>query len=101
MEHQLAEKTALVNQQNANLLGSIRYAQRIQRAVLPELIELQEFFPGSFVLFRPRDIVSGDMHWFAEREGRVVVVAGDCTGHGVPGALLTLIGASIFQEIVH
>jgi len=101
LEHQLAEKTALVNQQNANLLGSIRYAQRIQRAVLPELSELQEFFPGSFVLFRPRDIVSGDMHWFAEREGRVVVVAGDCTGHGVPGALLTLIGASIFQEIVH
>jgi PAS domain S-box-containing protein len=101
LEAQLAEKNALVQQQNADLLGSIRYAQRIQRAVLPELDELQAFFPGSFILFRPRDIVSGDMHWFAERDGRVLVVAGDCTGHGVPGALLTLIGASIFQELVH
>lgn len=101
LERQVADQAAVVHQQNEDLLGSIRYAQRIQRAVLPEVNELQALFPESFVLHRPRDIVSGDMHWYGERNSRTVIIAADCTGHGVPGALLTLIGASIFQELVH
>lgn len=91
---------SLVQQQNADLLSSIRYAQRIQRAVLPESAQLQEHLPESFILFRPRDIVSGDLYWFTHAEGRIVVAAADCTGHGVPGALLSLIGASLFQEVI-
>ncbi|MCB9184872.1 MAG: PAS domain S-box protein [Flavobacteriales bacterium] len=100
LERRVREQQAMVQQQNDELLSSIRYAQRIQRAVLPEAEVLQELFPESFILFRPRDIVSGDLFWFAEVEGRKVVAAADCTGHGVPGALLSLIGASLFQETV-
>jgi len=90
----------VVREQNKQLLSSIRYAQRIQRAVLPEAEQLQQLVPDSFILFRPRDIVSGDLYWFTERHGKTVVAAADCTGHGVPGALLSLIGASLFQEMV-
>ncbi len=100
LQREVETQQAMVREQNREMLAGIRYAQRIQRAVLPEADGLEEYFPGSFILFRPRDIVSGDLYWFAEREGSVVVVAADCTGHGVPGALLSLIGASIFNEAV-
>lgn len=101
MQRAIETQQALVREQNRELLSSIRYAQRIQRAVLPEAEQLQGIFPESFILFRPRDIVSGDLYWFAEQGGRVVVAAADCTGHGVPGALLSLISASLFQESVN
>lgn len=100
LQRRVNEQQAVVKRQNDDLLSSIRYAQRIQRAVLPEASELNGLFPESFILFRPRDIVSGDLFWFAEVDGRKVVAAADCTGHGVPGALLSLIGASLFQEVV-
>ncbi|HRH37033.1 MAG TPA: SpoIIE family protein phosphatase, partial [Flavobacteriales bacterium] len=100
MQRRLDEQQAVVSRQNHDLLASIRYAQRIQRAVLPEAEGLQVLLPESFILFRPRDIVSGDLYWFAEVGDHVVVAAADCTGHGVPGALLSLIGASLFQETV-
>lgn len=100
LQRKVSEQQAVLRQQNEDLLSSIRYAQRIQRAVLPEAQELAALFPESFILFRPRDIVSGDLFWFAQVDGRKVVAAADCTGHGVPGALLSLIGASLFQEVV-
>ncbi len=100
LQRRISEQQALVGRQNRDLLSSIRYAQRIQRAVLPEADQLQTLYPESFILFRPRDIVSGDLYWFAEAGRRVVIAAADCTGHGVPGALLSLIGASLFQETV-
>ena len=68
--------------------------------MLPEAERLQTLLPESFILFRPKDIVSGDLYWFAEQDGAVVLVAADCTGHGVPGALLTLIGATLFNDVV-
>ena len=100
LQNAVEEQQAMVRDQNHQLLSSIRYAQRIQRAVLPEAERLQTLLPESFILFRPRDIVSGDLYWFAEQDGAVVLAAADCTGHGVPGALLSLIGASLFQEVV-
>ena len=100
LQDRVKQQQALVHQQNEDLLSSIRYAQRIQRAVLPDSGKLQELFPESFILFRPRDIVSGDLYWFAEKDGKLIVAAADCTGHGVPGALLSLIGASLFEEAV-
>ncbi|MFZ1693601.1 MAG: SpoIIE family protein phosphatase [Flavobacteriales bacterium] len=100
LQAKVNEQQALVQRQNTDLLSSIRYAQRIQRAVLPEATELLQHFPESYILFRPRDIVSGDLFWFAEADGLKVVAAADCTGHGVPGALLSLIGASLFEEVV-
>ena len=100
LQEKVSEQQALVKRQNADLLSSIRYAQRIQRAVLPEAADLAALFPESFILFRPRDIVSGDLFWFTEVDGKKIVAAADCTGHGVPGALLSLIGASLFEEVV-
>lgn len=100
LQRKVAAQQAVVQEQNHQLLSSIRYAQRIQRAVLPEAEQLQQLFPESFIIYRPRDIVSGDLYWFAEKDGKAVVAAADCTGHGVPGALLSLIGASLFQEMV-
>ena len=100
LERKVTEQQAVVQEQNRELVSSIRYAQRIQRAVLPGPDRLQEIFPSSFILFRPRDIVSGDLYWFGERDGRTVVVAADCTGHGVPGALLSLIATSVLDESV-
>lgn len=97
---QVESQQAVVQEQNRELLAGIRYAQRIQRAVLPEATALQDLVPDSFILFRPRDIVSGDLYWFGEQQGHVVVAAADCTGHGVPGALLSLIGASLFRQLV-
>jgi PAS domain S-box-containing protein len=100
LERKVSEQQAVVQEQNRELVSSIRYAQRIQRAVLPGAERLQELFPSSFILFRPRDIVSGDLYWFGEKDGRTVVVAADCTGHGVPGALLSLIATSLLDENV-
>lgn len=100
LQQTVEEERALVREKNRELLAGIRYAQRIQRAVLPDPAGLVEHFPESFIMLRPRDIVSGDLYWYGERDGRVLVAAADCTGHGVPGALLSLIGASLFQEII-
>ena len=100
LQRRLSEQQAVVGRQNRDLFSSIRYAQRIQRAVLPEADQLQEIIPDSFILFRPRDILSGDLFWFAEVDGKLVIAAADCTGHGVPGALLSLIAAELFRETV-
>ncbi|MBL7964173.1 MAG: SpoIIE family protein phosphatase [Flavobacteriales bacterium] len=100
LQREVERQQSLVMEQNRELLSSIRYAKRIQQAVLPEAERLQELFPESFILHRPRDIVSGDLYWFAQRDKRLLVAAADCTGHGVPGALLSLIGASLFEETV-
>lgn len=100
LQKEVEAQQVLVREKNRELLAGIRYAERIQRAILPEPCGLQDLFPESFIMFRPRDIVSGDLYWFGERDGQVLVAAADCTGHGVPGALLSLIGSSLFQEIV-
>lgn len=101
LRQKIEAQQAVVREQNQELVASIRYAERIQRAVLPQAEKLTDLFPESFVLFRPRDIVSGDLYWVAEKEGKVVLAAADCTGHGVPGALLSLIGISVLEEMVH
>jgi PAS domain S-box-containing protein len=101
LQRELAIQQERLRQQHHELLDGIRYAQRIQRAVLREPGELAALVPDSFILLRPRDLVSGDFHWFAERDGRVIVAAADCTGHGVPGALLSVIGAGLFDQQVH
>jgi tetratricopeptide (TPR) repeat protein len=80
--------------------SSINYAKRIQSAMLPTMPEIQTFLPNFFVFFKPRDIVSGDFYWFAELEGMQIITAADCTGHGVPGAFMSLIGNDLLNEIV-
>ncbi|TAD96626.1 MAG: hypothetical protein EAZ97_13730 [Bacteroidetes bacterium] len=99
-----------VEKQRDNIISSINYALRIQNAIIPKESEIQRIFPESFVFFRPKDIVSGDFYWFAEKETRVegqeirkkyILAVADCTGHGVSGAFMTMIGNNILNQIVN
>ncbi|MCS7017589.1 MAG: SpoIIE family protein phosphatase [Cytophagales bacterium] len=85
--------------QKENIESSIRYARRIQDAILPDPEELLRFFSGYFILNRPRDIVSGDFYWLAEKHGKIMVAVVDCTGHGVPGAMMSMLAASFLNDI--
>lgn len=96
----LYEQKEAIEQYNVEIMKSIEYAKRIQAATLPPVGILQEFIPGFYVLFRPRDVVSGDFYWMAHVEGKTVVVVADCTGHGVPGAFMSVMGMSMLKEIV-
>lgn len=98
-----------IQKQNENISKSINYAQGIQKALLPPQTSLQQLFPESFIFFRPRDVVSGDYYWFKEltkgfdskeKTGKIAVSAIDCTGHGVPGAFLSMIGYNLLDDIV-
>ncbi len=89
-----------VKERTRKIMDSIRYAQRIQSAILPELPQIQNSLYDSFVFFKPRDIVSGDFYWFYETETEIVISAIDCTGHGVPGAFMSLIGSDLMNMII-
>lgn len=79
---------------------SIRYAKRIQEAILPPAAIVREVLPDSFVLYKPKDIVSGDFYWVEKKNGRSMVAAVDCTGHGVPGAFMSIVGYNLLKDIV-
>lgn len=97
----LEEKNELISHQKQEITDSIRYASRIQKAVLPSTTILKESLKEHFVLFLPRDIVSGDFYWFTKQQNKMVLVAADCTGHGVPGAFMSMLGVSFLYEIVN
>ncbi|TAD97526.1 MAG: serine/threonine protein kinase, partial [Bacteroidetes bacterium] len=86
------EQKHRIEQQSRDIKDSIRYASRIQRSILPSLDLLNSFLPQNFVLFKPKDIVSGDFYWFAQKGNKIIIAAADCTGHGVPGAFMSTIG---------
>ena len=83
-----------------NITDSLIYAQRIQEAMLPSEEYFRKHFPESFIFFKPKDIISGDFYWIGERGDRIFVVAADCTGHGVPGALMSMIGLEIIEKAI-
>ncbi|MGD0340968.1 MAG: tetratricopeptide repeat protein [Bacteroidales bacterium] len=91
----------IIEEKNKDITASINYASRIQRAMLPSPAEIKGFSSKSFMLYLPKDIVSGDFYWFSEIGGKLILVAGDCTGHGVPGALMSMLGISFLEEIVN
>ncbi len=95
-----SQKT-LVEEKNKDITDSINYAKRIQEAILPTFELKNKLFPDSFVLFEPRDIVSGDFFWFTEKKEKKIIAAVDCTGHGVPGAFMSMIGNVFLNEIVN
>ncbi len=101
LEGIVARRTAEVVRQKEELEDSITYASRIQRAILPSEKILNEHLPENFLLFKPRDIVSGDFYWMTRRGDNIMIVAADCTGHGVPGAFMSLLGISFLNEIVN
>ena len=87
--------------QNKEITSSIMYAKRIQSAVLPADDLVSKLLKQHFILFKPRDIVSGDFYWITEKDDKVILVAADCTGHGVPGAFMSMLGVSLLNEIVN
>lgn len=89
-----------IQHQQTEIMDSINYAQRIQEAILPVEKEMKNAFKDSFVLFLPKDIVSGDFYWFAQVDDKSVVVCADCTGHGVPGAFMSMIGSDKLNQFV-
>lgn len=84
----------LIEEKNREVMDSIHYAQRLQSAILPTSQYIYENLRDSFILFRPKDIVSGDFYWMTDVDGKVYVAAVDCTGHGVPGAMVSIVGAN-------
>lgn len=100
LETKVVERTKELAEKNRDILSSIQYAKRIQEAILPPLEQIYSHFPKSFVLYKPKDIVSGDFYWFAEKNGKKIIAAVDCTGHGVPGAFMSMIGHNLLNQIV-
>ncbi len=90
-----------ISHKNQQITDSINYASRIQTAILPPEEFFKDNFPDYFILFKPKNIVSGDYYWFIEKNNKVFVAAADCTGHGVPGAFLSMLGISFLYEIVN
>ncbi len=92
----------IVTVQKEEIMDSIHYASRIQRAILPPKIFIQAVMPEEyFILNKPRDIVSGDFYWVGKNNDDVVILAADCTGHGVPGAFMSMLGVSFLNEIIN
>jgi serine phosphatase RsbU (regulator of sigma subunit) len=81
--------------------GSYNYARHIQEAFLPDDLYVRECFPNSFILYKPKDIVSGDFYFFSRRNNHIIFAAADCTGHGIPGALLSTVGYGITDQAVN
>lgn len=96
----------LLEKKNHDITKSINYAKRIQDAMLPQLETIQQVLPHSFIMLRPRDVISGDFYWFSEvtdDQGHLkqIIACSDCTGHGVPGAFMSMIGTDLLNEIVN
>jgi serine phosphatase RsbU (regulator of sigma subunit) len=107
LEEKVNERTAevvkqkeIIEKKNNDIISSINYAKRIQRAMLPPLEILDKNLPDNFIFWRPRDIVSGDFYWFVEKEDRLILAVVDCTGHGVPGAIMSMVGMEQLTEVV-
>lgn len=106
--HEIEEQKKVIEEKNKDITDSINYAKRIQDAILPSKELKRQLFPESFVLFKPKDIVSGDFYYFAKAEGwdrshgngKRIIAAVDCTGHGVPGALMSVIGNNVLNQVV-
>ena len=86
---------------NKDLTDSLNYARRIQAALLPAEHHIRKIFNDYFIYYRPKHIVSGDFYWFSERDDKYFIAAADCTGHGVPGALMSMIGLELIQKIIN
>jgi len=100
LEEKVRERTAEIAAQKEEITSSIEYASRIQMAMLPEKEHFKESFEDYFIIFKPRDIVSGDFYWIGENEKHIFFTVADCTGHGVPGAFMSTLGMSTLNEII-
>lgn len=97
---ELEKKNDLIMEQTKEIKDSIQYASRIQNAILPPEEYMRKLLPDQFIIYRPRDIVSGDYYWITEKNDRVITIVADCTGHGVPGAFMSMLGIAFLNEII-
>ncbi len=96
----VTQQCDMISQQNQSIMDSITYARFIQTAILPPPYYTDQFFAENFILYRPRDVVSGDFYWMLKHENSFIIAAADCTGHGVPGGFLSMMGIAFLNEIV-
>ena len=96
----ILEQKKIVEVKNHEILDSITYAKRIQEAILPSKIQLNDDFKAFFILYQPRDIVSGDFYWVEEVDEHIIFAAADCTGHGVPGAMVNLMCSNLLRKAI-
>jgi serine phosphatase RsbU (regulator of sigma subunit) len=97
---ELEKKNDLITEQKKEIMASIGYAKKIQNAMLTPGDFIDSLLPDRFILFRPRDIVSGDFYWLTRKNNKIICVVADCTGHGVPGAFMSMLGIALLNEIV-
>jgi serine phosphatase RsbU (regulator of sigma subunit)/Tfp pilus assembly protein PilF len=97
---ELEKKNILITEQKKEITASIEYARKIQNAILTPGDFIASLLPERFILFRPRDIVSGDFYWLTKKKDKIICVVADCTGHGVPGAFMSMLGITLLNEIV-
>ena len=101
LEEQLLQTNDELAEKNKHITDSIEYAETIQKAILPSKTVLKDVLKDFFVVYMPKDIVSGDFFWYSKFEDSVFLSAVDCTGHGVPGALMSMLGSSLLNQIVN
>ena len=101
VNYSLQEAYREIEEQKKHIEDSIHYARRIQTAILPPEDYVKELIPDSFILYMPKDIVSGDFYWLNESKGKIMVAAVDCTGHGVPGAFMSIVGYNQLNYIIN
>lgn len=99
-KHEIEMQKEQLQHKNREITDSINYAKRIQGSVLPSQGLVQTLFPESFVYFQPKDIVSGDFYWLSRSKGYIYLAVADCTGHGVPGAMMSMLGAGLLNQII-
>ncbi len=97
----VSEQKEIVEKQKEEIVDSITYAQRIQQSILMEESEIQNYLPECFIYFQPKDIVSGDFYWCSKIDDKIIIAVVDCTGHGVPGAFMSMIGNTLLNQIVN
>lgn len=108
LEQKVVERTEIISKQkdeiekkNNVIIDSIEYAKNIQQSILPSHDEISRNFENYFILYKPKDIVSGDFYWMNENEDRILIAAADCTGHGVPGAFMSIMGYNLLNETIN
>lgn len=99
--NEIIKQKEIIEEKSKDITDSILYAKRIQDAVLPTEESFEKNFSEHFVLFKPRDIVSGDFYWLAQMNDKTILILADCTGHGVPGAFMSIIGHDLLNQVVH
>ena len=100
-KNEVSKQKEIVEKQKEKIIDSITYAQHIQQSILIEEDEIKHWFPDSFIYYQPKDIVSGDFYWYSKIGNKIILAAIDCTGHGVPGAFMSIIGNTLLNQIVN